>query len=250
MWQDGGVTRVWTGKLGLIAASTGDIDRHHSVINSLGDRYLYFRMPKTDVEAKMLRAMSRDGNKNGIQATIKELLEKIDRKSVPVLDEDTEKSLRSIAIFVAQSRTAVVRDNFTREVEFVNDPEEPVRLYLTLRTLSRGLMLIGLEPTEVLGLVARIALDSLPPIRLWAIKVVSSSPNPVTLADVMEGSDFSETMVRRALEDLTIYRIIAREGKNGVQALYSKNKWLKDFATIGTFPDILSISLENKKEEE
>ena len=132
----------------------------------------------------------------------------------------------------------------------VKDRGERVRLYLTLRTLAKGLLMVGLDTTETLVLTARIALDSLPPARLWAINVIAREPEPVKFADILSGSEFSGTMIRRALEDLTIFKIIVREGGNGVPATYSKSKRLKDFLAIPTLPVIYFISLEKERDKE
>src|SRR6185312_723505 len=40
----GGRELHWKGKLGLIFASTGIIDSHHSVISNMGDRFLLTRL--------------------------------------------------------------------------------------------------------------------------------------------------------------------------------------------------------------
>ena len=42
---DGGLTLSWEGKLGLLGGCTEVIDRHHAVMNTLGERFLLFRMP-------------------------------------------------------------------------------------------------------------------------------------------------------------------------------------------------------------
>jgi hypothetical protein len=41
---DGGLTLTWSGKLGLIFGATEAYDNHHSVIGSLGDRFLLCRL--------------------------------------------------------------------------------------------------------------------------------------------------------------------------------------------------------------
>lgn len=252
MGQDGGVTRAWTGKIGLIAASTNEIDRHHAVINALGDRYLYFRMPVTDVRAKMNRARKRESNRQGIREAIVALLDAIREAKQPELTDQVEDWLQATAELVARCRAAVVRDGITREVEFLANSEEPTRLYLTLRTLVYGLMTIGLDESEAMNLASRIALDSLPPARLTILKSLARATEPVPAKPIFDAAvDVSDTTMRRALEELTLYRSIVRTGSNGVPALYSPSDWLKEVVARlpePTFPALSSISLEKEKE--
>jgi len=44
---DGGTTLSWKGKVGLIAACTAAIDRHHAVIGAMGERFVMYRLPET-----------------------------------------------------------------------------------------------------------------------------------------------------------------------------------------------------------
>lgn len=41
---DGGRELAWEGKLGVVAASTGIIDRHHAVTSQMGERFLFCRL--------------------------------------------------------------------------------------------------------------------------------------------------------------------------------------------------------------
>lgn len=43
---DGGRTLKWRGKVGLIAGCTSIIDSHHSVVSAMGERFVFYRMPK------------------------------------------------------------------------------------------------------------------------------------------------------------------------------------------------------------
>ena len=250
--QDGGQTREWTGKMGLIAAATGDIDRHHSVINALGDRYLYFRMPAGNINDKMWRAHGRKSNAKAIRAAIASLFGFIAMADQPEIAVETAKTLQGVAKFVAITRTAVIREGVARTIEFLPQPEEPVRLYLVLKTLYCGLIYIGLSETEAMGIVTKVALDSLPPARLMAIKTVLGSVVPATMKAMMgqKGDVFSETTVRRALEDLECFRVLTKVGENGIPAHYYPSDWLsRSVAELpeGTFSEISSITLEEEE---
>lgn len=250
--QDGGMTVRWKGKLGLIAAATGSIDRHHSIINELGDRYLYFRMPKTDIDMKLDMADLPPSEKTPVVSALSSLLASVDYKNIPVLDPIDAKMLKSLAKFVSHTRTATIRDGISRKLEELNDPEEPVRLYKSLRNLFRGLLMVGVENPVTNELICKIALDTLPPARLAVLKPIVTSQEPVTGTDIFGiPGFFSETTLRRALEDLESYRVIVKNGVNGHPSSFSKSSWLVDSLanlSLAGFSDISSYSLEKKKE--
>jgi len=240
--QDRGASNSWTGKMGFIAAATGDIDRHHASINTLGDRYLYFRMPEGDIKAKMERARTRVDNKNGIESALKALFSMISAADSPELTDGNEKTLQTLAMFVAKTRTAVARDPKDRSIQDITVPEEPTRLYLTFRTLLKGMIRIGLTETEAMAVTSKIALDSIPPTRLAIIKQVIAIQD-LTVRHVETGPwVFATTAIHRALEELVKYRVLDRVGENGVPAHYSQSPWLKERVAglpEGTFSDNL-----------
>jgi hypothetical protein len=243
--QDGGMKRVWTGKLGFLAAATGDIDRHHSVINTLGDRYFYFRIPQGDVRAKMERARKRSDNKKSIEAALTALFNLLPANLGVELADETEQTLQTLAEFVAVARTAVVREPRNRTIEETPVSEEPTRLYLSFRSLFKGMARIGLSDTEAMAITSKIALDSLPRARLTIIKEALALGD-LTVAQIRSGPyPLSLTTTHRALEELVEYRILTKVGENGVAAHYSPAPLLTASAAAlpdGTFSDIFLIS--------
>lgn len=250
--QDGGMTVRWKGKLGLIAAATGAIDRHHSIINELGDRYLYFRMPKTDVDTKLDMADLPPADKAPIVSALLALVSSIDYKTIPALSPDNTKMLKSLAKFVSHTRTATIRDGVSRKLEHLNDPEEPVRLYKSFRNLFRGLLMVGVETQVASELICKIALDTIPPARLAVLRPIVTSTEPVAGTDILAVPGFfSETTLRRALEDLESYKVIVKNGVNGHPSSFSKSSWLIDSLAdlpLAGFSEISSFILEKKKD--
>jgi hypothetical protein len=45
---DGGLSFEWEGKLGLLGGCTPSIDSHHTVMATMGERFILFRMPELD----------------------------------------------------------------------------------------------------------------------------------------------------------------------------------------------------------
>src|SRR5262249_35930565 len=60
---DGGKTLTWEGKVGLIFGATAVIDAHHSVIGSMGDRFLLSRLEPVG-QGQFNRALKHAGETN------------------------------------------------------------------------------------------------------------------------------------------------------------------------------------------
>ena len=149
---------------------------------------------------------------------------------------------------MAVARTAVLRDGFTREVEHVSEPERPVRLYLTLKTLLRGLMMVGLEEPEALSIACKAGLDSIPPVRLHVIRKLVQATEPLEIKDIIGG--FSETTVRRALEELEFYAVLTHSGEKSTPFFYSISDWTARKSCLLpelTVPDISALVLEKRE---
>lgn len=231
--QDGGMTYSWHGKLGFVAAVTNTIDQHHGIINSLGDRYLYFRMPSSDIWEKMQRSLRPKTSLESLRASVSDLFAAIDLEAIPALSDATEKALMALAADVAAARTAVTRDRFHRDVTHYPDAEEPMRLHQALRNLFRGIRMIGLSEEAALLLVSRIGGDSLPPARLAVGRLLRGRGGSANTSEIASDAAklspaLSQMTVRRTLEELAHYGVIDSVGENGVMAQHT----LKTFSAI------------------
>jgi hypothetical protein len=113
----GGRELYWKGKLGLIFASTGVIDAHHSVISSMGDRFLLTRLqPVRDGQFK--RALKHVGSANKqMRAELAEAVVHLfaGRRAEPCGLSDAEiERLDAILCLAVQLRGPVERDRRTR----------------------------------------------------------------------------------------------------------------------------------------
>lgn len=213
---DGGKALHWSGKLGLLAGATPVLDRHHAVLASLGDRFVLCRLPEpTDKQAE--RALEYVGEQETIMR--RELAEAVaalfaGRRNEPQpLADHERRSLIDVAGLVTRARSAIERDRFTREIELVPGAEGPARLVRTLERLLAGLDSLGCDRQLALQVVRRVALDCIPMLRRRALERLADSPAPETTKTVAETLDLPTNTVRRVLEDLTAYGLVARYGK-------------------------------------
>jgi hypothetical protein len=225
---DGGKTLAWKGKLGLVFGVTPAIDAYHSVIGSLGDRWLLTRMGP--VKGQFARALEHRGAST--KTMREELAEAVARlfagrkqEAGEISDTEIERIDRKIALAV-RLRGAVERDRRTRDLDAVYGAEGTGRIGLALERLLAGLDVLGTDRAIALDVVERVALDSVPPQRRQAYELVNAR---TLVGKITKTSDLAAEMglptvtVRRILEDLAAYGLIAREGKGQGKA----DEWIK-----------------------
>ena len=146
----GGRTMSWSGKAGLLFAATQKYDLYHSVIGTLGDRFLLVRLDP-DGQQQFDICFSHVGR--ATKKMRKELADAVGRlfKSLPnplpeppPFTDDEKKQLKKTVMLAVRLRAGVERDRIRREIEAVYDPEGPARLALSLERLFAGLVNIGL----------------------------------------------------------------------------------------------------------
>jgi hypothetical protein len=118
---DGGRTLEWKGKLGLIFGVTPVIDTHHTVISSLGDRWLLTRVaPAKGQFEKALK--HRGAATKQMRAELAEAVERLFAGRRQELQEVSDHEINRIGGTVAlmvRLRGAVERDRRTRELDAV-----------------------------------------------------------------------------------------------------------------------------------
>jgi hypothetical protein len=208
---DGGITLTWAGKIGLIFAATEAYDDHHSVIGSLGDRFLLCRLKSMD-KGLLKKALNHTGAatremRDELATAVTEMFGK-DLPEPPPLTDEEVKRLDDVVALAVRLRAHVNRDRFSREIESIHGAEGPGRIGLCLERLLAGLTVIGVPRPDALRIVENIALDSTPPIRRHAFELLDNIP--VTTRVIANGLKLPTVTARRALEDLAAYGLAIR----------------------------------------
>lgn len=177
--SDGGKVLTWDGKIGMLTACTGVIDRHHQLLSELGERWMYYRYDASDGYGETKAVLDNTDPKASmllLHELIKEFLDHVgvswdvdgmERRELSSLESNR---LFSLAAFAAASRSPVGRDWRTKEITDVPETEKPTRLAAALGQLYLGLEIIGLDDVERWRVVSRVALDSVPRLRSMIIK--------------------------------------------------------------------------------
>jgi hypothetical protein len=198
----------WNGRLAFIAGTTPAIDVHHAVIAVLGERFLYFRAPAADRKESSRRSLhvkDETEMRDELQRAVFEYMRDLDVSVRPEMPQDVEDRIVNVADIVTWARTAVYRDRFTRDIEVAPEPEGTPRFAKQLGSLWRALVVMGHE--DPLGLVCRVALDSMPPARATALMKLATDGN-VSTNDLRKATRLSQTASRRVMEDLEALRLV------------------------------------------
>lgn len=215
--SDGGRELAWTGKVGLVGGCTPIIDVHHAVIASMGDRFLFYRLPETDRRKQVARSLQNAGSEALMRAEIAAVVHGLFAgiavpERIEPLEEADANRLGALADLVSRARSHVERDRFSREIELIPASEMPARIAQALRRLLAGLDAIGLEREEGWRVVGRVAIDCLPQLRRDILAYLHARAAPAGTNEVAADLDYPASTIRRGLEDLRAHRVLTRQG--------------------------------------
>jgi hypothetical protein len=208
---EGGQTLTWHGKCGLLAACTTSIDRAHAVMNDMGPRSLFVRLPPADPATIGRSALAHMGRETAMRAALADATAGL-LTHLPGRPHDTgpvTDGLVGLAALVSLSRSPVHRD-WGGEVELVGDPEAPTRIIKQLGQLWRACGVLGLGLPESWQVVTRCALDSIPKLRGAVIRYLAEQDEKTDTTTVRTALAHPKRTVLRALEDLTAHHVVTR----------------------------------------
>jgi hypothetical protein len=210
---DGGRTLHWEGKVGLIGGCTPHIDRHHTVMGAMGERFILYRLPTVDAEKQARRAFAHAGREKQMRKELGEAVSDLFSRGLKEprnATTDEIERLIQLTTFVVRARSAVERDGYSREIELIPEPEAPTRLMVVLARLLAGLDAIGASRERAWEIVAKAALDSIPATRRAVIDYLQGTSEPVETTVIAEALGYPTNTAKRALEDLTAHGICRR----------------------------------------
>jgi len=243
---DGGDTLQWKGKLGLIGACTSAIDTHHTVMASMGERFIMYRMPPIDDEELAARALDHQTSgrnmREELSRAVTDLFKAIDVNDHQVIDGTGRDRLIALATLAVRCRSAVERDSHSREVQLVPEPEAPGRLTIVLAQLFSGVTAVGASNEQAWRVVEKVALDSIPALRLRIVSVLARAMGPPILLDaIADAVQHPPQTTRRAIEDLVLHRVVRCVDKRKGQAgSWSLSEWTQRKITDAqiSFPEM------------
>ncbi len=217
---DGGRELHYKGKCSALGGVTPVIDNYHSVMVSMGERFMYFRLPLVNGYAQARVAMENAPWHSMIQestrAAVSELFQSlVIPDTLPTLDGDDLYRMTALANIITVCRAPVERDPRTHEILSISPPEGPARVSKSLNQLFQGMQVIGVHRDESWRIISKVAMDSMSAVRLMIIQTLSmgegaNSFPSYTSEQVSTILKYPATPIRRALEDLETTQFIAR----------------------------------------
>ena len=216
--EGGGRVLEWKGKMGFLGGSTSIIDRHHSVIGELGERWMYYRYLESDgygETKKALETRDPDAMVDKVRGMLGEFMEDsgmvwedggLERRALEGVESNR---IFAIASLVVASRSVVARDSHSKEVVDVSQREAPTRLAGALGQFYLGLEMIGLPEPERWRIAGKVALDSMPQLRLRLIEALREGGGGRS-GILKETLQCSAGTVRRVAEDLEIHGVVEK----------------------------------------
>lgn len=210
---DGGRTLHWDGKCGLLGCATPSYDRFHSVVSTLGDRFLLLRLPNVDptsqFDSALLAAHSGGQMRAELASAMEALVAGADRaRAVEPLSGSAHATLRRLASFTARARTGVDRDGYSGEVLALPHPEGTARLGKAMRQLYGALRALGLDDAGSAKILTRMALDCVPAVRVPLMRTLLDEGTWLCTPEVGAAAGLVTKTAHRHLENLALLGVI------------------------------------------
>jgi hypothetical protein len=207
-----GVTKIWRGRVTVVAAVTPVLDRYYSIFSVLGERFLQVRWHRPNSPEAGEWAIVQQGSEGDIRREAREAIQetfKSARRDAPRLTAEQGKRIASLAEVVALGRTHIFRSGYgNREIEYVPESEANTRISKGLAAIARGVAGLHGRKTvaeQDLQDAMRVGFDTLPDARRRLLLVASNRQN---IADV----PIHRTVRDRACEEMGALDILIQDG--------------------------------------
>jgi hypothetical protein len=211
-----GVTKIWKGRVSVIAAVTPVLDKCYSIFSVLGERFMQLRWHRPESEEAGEWAIRQQGREGQFQDDIKHAVRGALDAATPLaprLCKDMQERIASLAEIIAIGRTHVYRSSYgNREIEYAPEPEANTRLSKGLAAIAKGAASVrGHEAVgeDDLQDAFRVALDCLTDYRRRLFLAVAYGQDA-------ESIGIPKTMRQRALEELDELGVVEKpDSKSG-----------------------------------
>jgi hypothetical protein len=177
--------REWSGRITFVVAVTGEIDRHYSIFQTLGERFVMVRWPRAGGIETALSAMNQDNQdaRAALSAAVHELMGNLPSIE-PTIPRELQIKIAALTEIAVRGRTHVPRAGRDKEVIYIPEPESATRLAQQLAQLAKGSALLDARPVvneADYAMVRRVAFDCMPPVRGRILGALIAGDSPRTL---------------------------------------------------------------------
>jgi hypothetical protein len=197
-----GVTKIWRGRVTIIAAVTPVLDKYYSIFSVLGERFMQLRWHRPKSEEAGVWAIRQQGSEQRFQGAMRDVIGRVlgaATKVAPTLSEAMQHRISSLAEIIALGRTHVHRSSFgNRDIEYVPEAEANTRISKSLAAIAKGVASLRGHKEVAEGDLQdafRVGLDSLSDYRRRLFLAVARGLDPKSVG-------IPKTMCLRELEEL------------------------------------------------
>lgn len=223
-----GLRRSYTSHFGILAGVTPAIESFAAAHQSLGERFLKYRLPFGDKSENEFEKISRALKNIDKEIAMHEDLRTIGSRvleaklpdKIPTIPDKVLNWIIHLAQTIAMMRGVVERDKFNQQVNYKPVIEIGTRLAKQMAKLAMGIAIyLGKEEVDfgIYDLVRRIALDTAPDrIEEIVLRIWESTPDrndALKTSDVSIKTRFPIATVFRLLQDLELLRLVDKIGK-------------------------------------
>jgi hypothetical protein len=191
-----GESKIWHGRVSVIAAVTPALDRHYSIFSTLGERFMQVRSHRPDSPEAGKWAIRQQGHEDEIRALCQESMARLFRNVpsvIPTLSDRFESRIVALAELTAIARTHVYRNAYgKREIDYVPESEANTRISKGLAAIAKGIASLNRRAevaAEDMSDALRVGFDCIPDPRRKVLDTairrqpMSSVPMPRTVRD-------------------------------------------------------------------
>ena len=208
-------------KFGLLGGVTPEIDRFHSVTNTLGERFLKYRPILVSRKNAIERARSNRGKEKTMREELKSaaagFLNNFDEKRDITISDDMQQKIENLIEWMAILRTAVSRDGYTDEISYLPEIEVGTRLIKQMMSLGVSLAMIR-DKTELTEdefmILAKIARDTLPSKRMRLFEELFMKNDYQTTQAYSNATNLPTETCKLILDDFRLLGVADRQGSH------------------------------------
>lgn len=215
----------WEGQVGALAGVTEAVHEYLPEMSAMGDRFVMYT-PKMPDRKKLLRFVMNmrvsginqvdllGEARNAMHSYVQTAVQYIDAVQLDMDEKDRER-LMDVCDFVTKARSGVIEDVRTGMVRFVPSAEMPTRIIDQLLSIGRALCILrhmdgketALDENDM-GILFKIAFDSIPIKRMWALRQIAGYLMGVTSAGVGQRVGYETEVVRAWMAQLAALGIV------------------------------------------
>ena len=210
--------------VGLIAGVTPAIERYQAMDQSLGERFVNYRLAPADADRQVGKAMENVGRQEEMRHEISTAVIEFLHRDWPATADGITTSrthmdqIKALSIVTAQLRTQVPK-NRAGVASFVPEPEAGTRLAMQLTKLAKALTMVRGTSTfsdAEYEVVRKVAEDCIPSVRLRLVSALAdlAANGFVDTSTVAARSLMPLPSTRVGLEDLRLLGLAESAGSS------------------------------------